>query len=35
LKAELDTQKARTDKLESELREIKNLLQMEAKGTDK
>jgi hypothetical protein len=35
LKAELDTQKLRTDQLEAELKEIKRLLYMEAKQSDK
>jgi hypothetical protein len=35
LKAELQTQKDRTDQLETELKEIKRLLNMEAKGTTK
>ncbi|HEY8938014.1 MAG TPA: tail fiber domain-containing protein [Cyclobacteriaceae bacterium] len=35
LKAELQTQKARTDLLETELKEIKRLLSMEAKQTSK
>jgi hypothetical protein len=35
LKAELQTQKDRTDQLETELKEIKRLLNMEAKGSSK